>query len=115
MVLPLWVEFFEDLQHVRGRSLNTVQAYRRDLELYGEFRDRFQDVSRIYDFMKQKGLSVRSQGTCWYVQQSISRVSCAPMPSPLTPSIIFGMDVSSERHRNDVEGRELFLQTPILL
>ena len=34
MALQLWVDFFEDLQHVRGRSHNTVMAYRRDLELY---------------------------------------------------------------------------------
>ncbi|MCB0479745.1 MAG: site-specific integrase, partial [Crocinitomicaceae bacterium] len=34
MALEYWVEFFEDLQHIRGRSNNTVMAYRRDLELY---------------------------------------------------------------------------------
>ena len=38
MDLPLWIEFFDDLQHVRGRSLNTVAAYRRDLELFLEFK-----------------------------------------------------------------------------
>ncbi|MCB0362690.1 MAG: tyrosine-type recombinase/integrase [Bdellovibrionales bacterium] len=61
MALDFWVEFFEDLQHVRGRSLNTVMAYRRDLELYEEFRQRHSDISRLYEFMSRRGLSPRSQ------------------------------------------------------
>ncbi|MCB0392988.1 MAG: tyrosine-type recombinase/integrase [Bdellovibrionales bacterium] len=61
MALPLWVDFFEDLQRVRGRSRNTVMAYRRDLELYDEFKSKDWDVSRIFEFMNTKGLSVRSQ------------------------------------------------------
>ena len=37
MAMELWVEFFEDLEQIRGRSRNTVMAYRRDLELYEEY------------------------------------------------------------------------------
>lgn len=61
MILPLWVEFFEELQHVRGRSLNTVMAYRRDLELYCEFIESKQPISALFDFSKKKKLSSRSQ------------------------------------------------------
>ena len=60
-MLPLWIEFFDDLQHVRGRSLNTVMAYRRDLELFSEFRKEHSPISAFYDFMKQNNLSARSQ------------------------------------------------------
>ncbi|MCC7402879.1 MAG: tyrosine-type recombinase/integrase [Bdellovibrionales bacterium] len=61
MALDYWVEFFDDLQHVRGRSVNTVLAYRRDLELYEEFKQKHTEISAIYEFMAKKGLSVRSQ------------------------------------------------------
>jgi integrase/recombinase XerD len=61
MSLPLWIEFFEDLQHVRGRSLNTVMAYRRDLELFVEFKKLDKPVIVFYDFMKKHKLSTRSQ------------------------------------------------------
>jgi len=61
MALKLWVEFFEDLQHVRGRSQNTVMAYRRDLELYQEFQETGREIGRFYEFMKAKQLSTRSQ------------------------------------------------------
>lgn len=61
MALQLWVEFFEDLQHVRGRSQNTVMAYRRDLELYQEFHETRQALPRFFDFMLTKKLSTRSQ------------------------------------------------------
>ena len=61
MALQLWVEFFEDLQHVRGRSQNTVMAYRRDLELYSEFHALKQPLARFFDFMKSRKLSTRSQ------------------------------------------------------
>ncbi|MFM6929682.1 MAG: site-specific integrase, partial [Bdellovibrio sp.] len=37
MDLPLWIDFFDELQNVRGRSQNTVMAYRRDLELFVEY------------------------------------------------------------------------------
>jgi integrase/recombinase XerD len=60
-MLPLWVEFFEELQHIRGRSLNTVMAYRRDLELYCEFLETKQATSALFDFSKKKKLSSRSQ------------------------------------------------------
>ncbi|MFN7729732.1 MAG: tyrosine-type recombinase/integrase [Bdellovibrio sp.] len=60
-MLPLWIEFFDDLQHVRGRSQNTIMAYRRDLELFTEFRKTDQPISAFYDFMKQQNLSARSQ------------------------------------------------------
>ncbi|HRK09213.1 MAG TPA: tyrosine-type recombinase/integrase [Pseudobdellovibrionaceae bacterium] len=59
--LRLWVEFFDDLQHVRGRSQNTVMAYRRDLELWEAYRAKNQSVSGFYQFMKEQGLSTRSQ------------------------------------------------------
>ncbi|MES3037702.1 MAG: tyrosine-type recombinase/integrase [Bdellovibrionota bacterium] len=61
MALPLWIEFFDDLQNVRGRSLNTVMAYRRDLELWQKYRAESQHVSGFYDFLKKEQLSVRSQ------------------------------------------------------
>ena len=61
MVLKLWVDFFEDLQHVRGRSQNTVMAYRRDLELYREFTDTGRELGRFYEFMKAKQISTRSK------------------------------------------------------
>ncbi len=65
MNIPLWIEFFEDLQHVRGRSLNTVMAYRRDLELWAEYQTvpgvNTLSVMGFYDFMKTHKLSVRSQ------------------------------------------------------
>lgn len=61
MALKGWIEFFDDLQHVRGRSLNTVMAYRRDLELYDEFQAKHSNISQFYDFMKKKQLSTRSQ------------------------------------------------------
>lgn len=62
MALDYWIEFFEDLQHVRGRSLNTVMAYRRDLELYEEFRLRHSsNINQLYEFLSRRGLSVRSQ------------------------------------------------------
>jgi len=60
-LLPLWIEFFDDLQHVRGRSLNTVMAYRRDLELYQAFQTKSRRLIEFYDFMKDEGLSTRSQ------------------------------------------------------
>ncbi len=61
MSLDLWVEFFEDLQHVRGRSRNTVLAYRRDLELFAKFLETHKDISEFYGFLQQNNLSTRSQ------------------------------------------------------
>lgn len=61
MALPFWVDFFDDLQHVRGRSLNTVQAYRRDLEIFDEFNASTKDLSDIYRFLQKKKLSTRTQ------------------------------------------------------
>jgi integrase/recombinase XerD len=61
MNLECWIEFFEDLQTVRGRSQNTVMAYRRDLELYDSFLGTQKDLIAFYEFMKDKGLSSRSQ------------------------------------------------------
>jgi integrase/recombinase XerD len=57
----MWVEFFDDLQNIRGRSLNTVMAYRRDLELWEEYRRKSQDIPGFFSFMKDRGLSTRSQ------------------------------------------------------
>lgn len=61
MTKPLWIDFFDDLQHVRGRSMNTIMAYRRDLELYQKFRKKSNRMIEFFDFMKIKKLSVRSQ------------------------------------------------------
>lgn len=61
MGLPLWTEFFHDLQHVRGRSLNTVMAYRRDLELWMVYREKSKSIPGFYEFMKKQNLSPRSQ------------------------------------------------------
>lgn len=57
----LWIDFFDDLQNVRGRSLNTVMAYRRDLELYKKFSEKNKRLIEFFDFMKKEGLSTRSQ------------------------------------------------------
>lgn len=60
-MLDLWVQFFEDLEFVRGRSKNTVMSYRRDLELYEKFKKEHSDIHYIYSFLKKQGLSDRSQ------------------------------------------------------
>lgn len=60
-MLPYWIEFFEDLQHVRGRSQNTVMAYRRDLELYQQFLATNSATPAFFDFMRNHKLSTRSQ------------------------------------------------------
>lgn len=61
MELELWVEFFDELQNVRGRSQNTVMAYRRDLELFIEFKKTHSQIQGFYEFMKKHKLSTRSQ------------------------------------------------------
>ncbi len=61
MALSLWVEFFDELEHVRGRSLNTIQAYRHDLESFDEFLQKHKDLKDIYHFLSKKKLSTRSQ------------------------------------------------------
>lgn len=60
-MLNRWIDFFEDLQTVRGRTHNTVMAYRRDLELYAEFVSTQLPFIQIYEFFNKKGLSPRSQ------------------------------------------------------
>jgi len=60
-MLPFWVEFFEDLQQIRGRSVNTVMAYRRDLELYSDYLATSTDIKGFYAYMKKRKLSTRSQ------------------------------------------------------
>ena len=57
----IWIDFFDDLQNVRGRSLNTIIAYRRDLELYNKFISKNKRIIEFFDFMKKEGLSTRSQ------------------------------------------------------
>jgi len=59
--LRMWIEFFDDLQNIRGRSLNTVMAYRRDLEIWEDYRRTHTDVLGFFEFMKARGLSTRSQ------------------------------------------------------
>lgn len=61
MALAHWVEFFDDLKNVRGRSQNTVLAYRRDLELFESFLAKHRDIAVIYQFMTKNKLSTRSQ------------------------------------------------------
>jgi len=61
MALELWVEFFQDLEQIRGRSRNTVMAYRRDLELFEEYSRTSKDIPGFYAFMKKRKLSPRSQ------------------------------------------------------
>ncbi len=60
-MLPFWIEFFEDLQNIRGRSQNTVLAYRRDLELYETFLESGKKLEHFYEFMRTHQLSPRSQ------------------------------------------------------
>jgi len=60
-MLPMWVEFFEDLELVRGRSKNTISAYRRDLLLYEDFKKLSKPVSAYYKFLQKKELSKSSQ------------------------------------------------------
>lgn len=67
MILDKWAEFFDELENVRGRSKNTVQAYRRDLELYNEYQSKGngqRSISGFYVFMKERKLSTRSQARC---------------------------------------------------
>jgi integrase/recombinase XerD len=61
MELPLWIDFFDELQNVRGRSQNTIMAYRRDLDLYLEYQKTSKIVSGFYEYMKKNNLSTRSQ------------------------------------------------------
>lgn len=60
MGLKLWAEFFYELEFVRGRSRNTVLAYRRDLEHYKEFLKTKRDISTYSDFLSNQKLSQRS-------------------------------------------------------
>ena len=60
-MLNFWIEFFEDLEFVKGRSKNTILSYRRDLELYESFTKKHKDIHFLYAFLKQQGLSDRSQ------------------------------------------------------
>lgn len=59
--LPFYIEFFDDLQNVRGRSLNTLQAYRRDLEFWIDYKKNGKTVLGFYDYLKNNKLSPRSQ------------------------------------------------------
>lgn len=61
MSLDHMIPFFEDLELVRGRSRNTIMAYRRDLDLFEKFYSPTKELSGFYAFMKAQGLSARSQ------------------------------------------------------
>ncbi len=61
MAMQLWVEFFDDLEHIRGRSRNTIMAYRRDLELWEDYTKSSHDIPGFYVYMKKRQLSPRSQ------------------------------------------------------
>ena len=60
-MLKMWVEFFEDLELVRGRSKNTISAYRRDLLLYEDFKKLSRPIAEYYNFLQKKELSKSSQ------------------------------------------------------
>ena len=60
MKLSMWMEFFDDLQNIKGRSINTIKAYRRDLELFAQY-NKPDDILGFYEFMGKKRLSNRSQ------------------------------------------------------
>lgn len=60
-MFELSAEFFDDLEFIRGRSRNTVQAYRRDLELFEKYRRTRTDIAGFYKFMSRHGLSSRTQ------------------------------------------------------
>lgn len=53
-MLPLWIEFFEDLKVVRGRSKNTISAYRRDLLLYEDFKKTNKPIGEYYNYLHKK-------------------------------------------------------------
>lgn len=59
--LPFWIDFFDELQNVRGRSQNTVMAYRRDLEMWAAYKIKDKGIPGFYEFMRKQGLSARSQ------------------------------------------------------
>jgi integrase/recombinase XerD len=61
MALEMMIPFFEDLELVRGRSRNTIMAYRRDIDLFEKFYEKSKDLTAFYSFMKTQGLSPRSQ------------------------------------------------------
>jgi integrase/recombinase XerD len=61
MALEMMIPFFEDLELVRGRSRNTIMAYRRDIDLFEKFYEKSKDLTAFYSFMKAQGLSPRSQ------------------------------------------------------
>ena len=60
-MLTHWVDFFDELQNVRGRSPNTIMAYRHDLELYESFLKSHKKIQLFYDFLTKNNLSARSQ------------------------------------------------------
>lgn len=53
--------FLDDLQNNKGRSLNTLLSYERDLNLFEEFQKEKKSIEKIYLFLKKKKLSPRSQ------------------------------------------------------
>ncbi len=61
MALAHWVDFFEDLKNIRGRSQNTILAYRRDLELFAEYLSKNKDLGSLFHYMDKQKLSTRSQ------------------------------------------------------
>ena len=54
-------EFLRDLQFSRRRSERTVEAYRRDLQLYAAFCGESDSLEGFCRFLTKKGLSARSQ------------------------------------------------------
>jgi integrase/recombinase XerD len=57
----LRARYFHELKTIRGRSPNTILAYRRDLELFELFLALRAPLAGFYDHMAAEGLTVRSQ------------------------------------------------------
>jgi len=60
-MLPHWIQFFEELQLVRGRTPNTIAAYRHDLQIYEQFLATNRPTPAIFNFLKEHKLGLRSQ------------------------------------------------------
>ena len=54
-------DFLKDLQFHKGRSLNTLKAYKRDLAFFESFQRTGRPLPDFYGFLGRKNLSPRSQ------------------------------------------------------
>lgn len=62
MILKWFTEFFDDLKRVRGRTRNTILAYRRDLDFWSGYLETTKSPSAkgFIEFLQRQGLSERS-------------------------------------------------------